>query len=347
MKILLFCIILKIILCEPLEDMELKIHHDWEAYKKVNDLSFSNSEEKMRFDLYKENFLKVMEHNDEYDHNKTSYRASLNDFSHYNFEETVALKFGLRSSFRFNDSSDEVVKNYNKTDLDEFMNEVRSARVILPREVDWRRYSAAIKDQANCGACWAFAAIGVIESLYAIKYSTLKRFSEQQLVDCTLNNRRYLSYGCRGGWPDNAFEYVRQNGIVEEAYYPYRRRANWCYQRSDLRKVRINRYFPLPIGNEEALKYAVATNGPVAVAVDASSWGFIHYSSGIYRDNYCSSRRLTHAVIVMGYGTENGQDYWLIKNSWGARWGQNGYMKMARNRRNMCGITSMASYAQL
>lgn len=313
--------VLKVLVVSAVSDeLEAEILKDWKDYKRVNELEFSESEEIMRYDLYKENYLKVKEHNNEFSHNKTSYRTSINDFSHYNMEETALLKFGLRSSFRFNES--DLAMNFNQSEVDEFMKEVNNARIVLPQTVDWRRYSAAIKNQANCGACWAFAAVGVVESLVAMKFNQFKRLSEQELVDCTLNNRRYLNYGCRGGWPDNAFEYIRQNGVAEEAYYPYTRRANRCNNRFNLRKTRISRYFPLPRGNEQALKHAVATNGPVAVAVDASRWGFIHYSGGIYRDNYCSSRRLTHAVIVMGYGTEFGQDYWLIKNSWGARWGQ-------------------------
>lgn len=319
MKLLLGFLIIYVV-CAASDELEAKIRKDWQDYKKVNELEFSESEEIVRYDLYKENYLKVLEHNDEFSHNKTSYRTSLNDFSHFNMEETALLKFGLRSSFRFNET--DLAMKYNQSEVDEFMNEMKNARIVLPSYVDWRRHSAAIKNQANCGACWAFAAIGVVESLYSMRYNQFKRFSEQELVDCTLNNRRYLNYGCNGGWPDNAFEYIRQNGIAEEAYYPYQRRAYRCANNYNLRKTRISRYFPLPRGNEESLKYAVATNGPVAVAVDASRWGFIHYSGGIYRDNYCSSRRLTHAVIIMGYGTEFGQDYWLIKNSWGSRWGQ-------------------------
>jgi C1A family cysteine protease len=319
----LICILCCLLYSVALGQDEESIRKDWQNYKRLNELEFSEQEDAQRFAIYKDNFLKVAEHNILYQQNKTSFRAGLSDFSHYNTEETALLKFGLRSSFRFNES--DLVKNYNETDLDEFLEEVKlasEARIALPAFVDWRQYSAAIKNQANCGACWAFAAVGVVESLYSIKYNQFKRLSEQQLVDCTLNNRRYLNYGCNGGWPDNAFEFIRQNGVADESYYPYRRYASFCNYRNDLRKIRISRYFPLPRGNEQALKYAVATNGPVAVAIDASNWGFTHYSSGIYSDYRCSSGRLTHAVIVMGYGTERGQDYWLVKNSWGPRWGQ-------------------------
>lgn len=103
-------------------------------------------------------------------------------------------------------------------------------------------------------------------------------------------------------------------------------------------------YSDIERGNETHLQAAVATVGPIAVAIDAASWEFQMYESGVYDPNYCSSDNLDHGVLVVGYGTENGQDYWLVKNSWGEGWGIDGYIKMQRNNNNRCGIASAASY---
>lgn len=185
------------------------IKNDWEVYKKLNIQKLENPlEEAKKFENYKQNYLKVIEHNREYDQNKHTYRVSLNALSHLSPEEAKTTKFGLKS-IRVMNSSDTFVHETNP-------------RFIIPDKVDWRPYSAAIKDQLSCGSCWAFASIGVVESLYAIKNKYFKRLSEQQLIDCTLNNNKYLSYGCDGGWPENGFEYIKQMGIVEESVYPYK-----------------------------------------------------------------------------------------------------------------------------
>ena len=178
-----------------------------------------------------------------------------------------------------------------------------------------------------------------------------------------------MNYGCSGGWPEAAFDYIKYYGIVEDAYYPYRNGVNLIsliYLRkiklayiilfiqqgacqssriASLPKVKISGFRNIAYGDERGLAMAVAQSGPVAIGVDASEWSFAQYRSGIYSSSGCSANNVNHAVIVVGYGSENGKDYWLIKNSWGASWGQGGFMKLARNRGNMCGVATVASYA--
>lgn len=195
---------------------DVNIDSIWKNYKKNFSLIFTNpTEEANHFRSFRENYLKILAHNKEAERNPSiTYKVSLNEFSHLGLADTKRSRFGLRSFKLLNVT----------TDPDP---EFHFGRAAIPDRVDWSSYSAAIKDQRTCGACWAFAVVGVLESLYAIKNNKrFKRLSEQQLIDCTFNDRRYMSYGCDGGWPDNGFEYVKQNGVVEEAIYPYKLKVN-------------------------------------------------------------------------------------------------------------------------
>lgn len=145
---------------------------------------------------------------------------------------------------------------------------------------------------------------------------------------------------------DNAFRYVKVNhGIDSEKSYPYEAENDKCRYNPRNSAATDKGFMDIPREDEDALKAAVATVGPVSVAIDASHESFQFYSEGVYYEPECSSEQLDHGVLVVGYGTdENGQDYWLVKNSWSATWGDQGYVKMARNRDNHCGIASQASY---
>ncbi|XP_026799874.3 digestive cysteine proteinase 2 isoform X2 [Pangasianodon hypophthalmus] len=151
--------------------------------------------------------------------------------------------------------------------------------------------------------------------------------------------------GCQGGWMDQAFEYVKENGGLDtEDSYPYEAMDGNC--RFDPANVGANcaGYVDINRGDENALQEAVATVGPISVAIDAGQPSFQFYQSGVYDEPACSSIAPNHAVLVVGYGTESGEDYWLVKNSWGLGWGDSGYIKMSRNKNNQCGIASAASY---
>lgn len=144
---------------------------------------------------------------------------------------------------------------------------------------------------------------------------------------------------------DNAYKYVIANrGIDTEAYYPYEGQERYCRFSPSYIGATATGLVDIPSQNEQALLQAVATIAPVSVAIDASHTSFQFYEEGVYYEPGCSPTDLDHGVLVVGYGSDGGSDYWLVKNSWGKSWGDRGYIKMSRNRNNNCGIASMASY---
>jgi cathepsin L len=214
----------------------------------------------------------------------------------------------------------------------------------LPSYVNWTNTSwvGPIQNQGQCGSCWTFSAAGALEAQYYNKTGTFVTMSEQNLVDCTY----YLgNLGCSGGNVELAFDYVMNVGIDTYASYPYTGRANngVCKYNANNSVTQDVGWRLIPEGNELALQQAVALTGPVSVAIDASLSSFDSYAGGVYSPVNCSTTELDHAVLVVGYGTYEGQDYWLIKNSWGTDWGIYGYMMMERGV-NMCGIATSALF---
>ncbi|CAN9514430.1 unnamed protein product [Ophioblennius macclurei] len=213
----------------------------------------------------------------------------------------------------------------------------------LPDAVDWRQKGQVtpVKMQGSCGSCWAFSAAGALEGLLARTTGKLVDLSPQNLVDCS---SRYGNHGCNGGLMGHAFQYVIDNqGIDSDASYPYVGREQPCRYDPANKAANCSSYKVLPEGDESALKEALATVGPVSVAIDASRPQFMLYRSGVYVDPGCS-QTVNHGVLAVGYGTLDGQDYWLIKNSWGSTYGEGGYVRMARNRNDQCGIAQYCVY---
>jgi len=214
----------------------------------------------------------------------------------------------------------------------------------LPTSVDWRTKGMVtpVKDQGQCGSCWSFSSTGSVEGAWAKNHS-LVSLSEQNLMDCS---RNYGNYGCNGGLMDNAFKYIINNrGIDTEASYPYQAYTSYtCKYNSANKGATISSYKDVSSGSEPALQNAVAYQGPVSVAIDASHSSFQLYTSGVYYEPACSSTSLDHGVLTVGYGTGTTGDYWIVKNSWGTSWGMQGYIYMARNKNNNCGIATSASF---
>jgi len=214
----------------------------------------------------------------------------------------------------------------------------------VPATVDWRDkgYVTPVKNQGACGSCWSFSSTGALEGQMKRKTGKLVSLSEQNLVDCT---KTYGNDGCGGGWMAISYLYIDLNdGIDTESSYPYTGQDGDCaYNESTIGGSDVG-FYRLPEGNETFLQEFVAQIGPIAVAIDASQPSFQSYHSGVYNEPGCDPSALDHAVLAVGYGTDKptGLDYWLVKNSWGVGWGDSGYIKMSRNKKNQCGIASHA-----
>merc|ERR1719290_328857 len=216
----------------------------------------------------------------------------------------------------------------------------------VPAKVDWRPkgYVTPVKDQKQCGSCWAFSATGSLEGQNFKKTGKLVSLSEQNIMDCSVPEG---NHGCFGGIMDKAFEYViKNNGVDTESSYPYEAvNGKECKFNKDNIGATMSSYHDIPQNSEADLQKAVATIGPISVAIDASQPTFHFYKEGIYHDKKCSSTHLDHGVLAVGYGAEeNGKSYWLVKNSWNTSWGMKGYIKMAKDKHNACGIATQASY---
>merc|ERR1712156_1051572 len=196
---------------------------------------------------------------------------------------------------------------------------------------------------SNRSSSVQFVATGSLEGQHFKKAGQLVSLSEQNLVDCS---KKEGNKGCKGGLMDKGFEYIiKNNGIDTEKSYPYRAKTGtMCqFKEADVGAT-MKSFVDVKRGSEEALAQALSEIGPISVAMDAGHMSFQHYKRGIYKERQCSSVRLDHGVLAVGYGSEADGDFWIVKNSWGTVWGDEGYFKLARNDKNMCGLATQASY---
>ena len=306
---------------------------EWEQWKHDFARVYETAEEELhRHIIWEAHKVYVDEHNKISD--KLGFTLAMNQFADLDNSEFKRMNGLLRP-----DPSrprDDRLVNFNVEDL--------------PATVDWRTKNVVtpVKNQGSCGSCWAFSATGSLEGQHAIKTKNLVSLSEQQLVDCSGS---FGNHGCQGGLPDFAFKYIASvKGDDTEASYPYTaKNGKKCLYNASNVGASDTSYKDIPSKDENALKEAVANVGPISVGMDASHISLQLYHSGIYDPWFlCSQTHLDHGVLVVGYGSEKfldifTRDYWLVKNSWGAGWGEKGYFKIKRGD-NKCGIATQASY---
>ena len=212
---------------------------------------------------------------------------------------------------------------------------------------DWREMRAvtSVKNQGQCGSCWAFSATGSMEGALAISTGNLQNLSQQQLIDCSTS---YGNFGCRGGLMDYAFEYAIDNGVCLDRDVPYEGIGKDCNdQELNCNKIaKFSHCVDVKPNNELSLLLAVQQT-PVSVAIEADSRIFQFYKSGIITDSNCGTT-LDHGVLIVGFSRDDDQDFWIVKNSWGKGWGENGYVRIARtssqNFEGICGIAKQPSF---
>jgi cathepsin L len=285
----------------------------------------SEAEFNHRFRIYRENLAFIENHNRQ----NLGFTVAMNKFG-----DLTAEEFGLQFLGTKIDAS-------NLIQEDPF---VADPHFVAADTVDWRTKGAVtgIKDQGQCGSCWAFSTTGSVEGAWQIKKGTLVSLSEQNLVDCSSAQG---NEGCNGGLMDSAFQYIiSNNGIDTEASYKYTARDGNCKFNKATVGATISSFKDVQAKSEAALQQAIQSVGPVSVAIDASHSSFQFYSSGVYYEKSCSPTQLDHGVLAVGFGTQSSSDYYIVKNSWGTSWGMQGYILMSRNKNNNCGIATMSSY---
>jgi len=219
----------------------------------------------------------------------------------------------------------------------------------VPDAWDWRDKDVVnpVKNQGQCGSCWAFSAVASLESVYALSTKKLVSFSEQELVDCVKNGTCTCS---TGGLMSFGFEEIIQHHggkIDPEDDYPYTGVSKGvCHAKDDKATGHFTGYANVTSGDENALKAAVANKGVISIVIDASSFYFQLYRHGVFNWPFCANKEdeLDHGVAVVGYGTQKGKDFWIVRNSWSTGWGMNGYILMSRNKKNQCGVATIPSY---
>lgn len=280
-----------------------------------------------RFDIFTDNIKYIENHNT---FSNASYTLGVTPFADYTLEEFK--KYVTLSAY---DLGNDICTSQTK------------GTGTYPDSIDWRQKNAVtpVKDQGQCGSCWSFSTTGAVEGAYAIKTGKLVSFSEQQLVDCSYS---YGNHGCNGGMMQNAFTYIHDHGLTTEINYPYTAASSRSSCQTYNAETYLSGCVSVTPNSELQLTYAVA-KGPVSIAIEADTKAFQLYKSGVFDDVAACGTNIDHGVLVIGYGNENGKDYWLVKNSWSATWGDQGYIKLVRNSQStnapgMCGIAIDPSY---
>ncbi|MCD7447888.1 Cysteine protease xcp1 [Datura stramonium] len=301
----------------------------FETWMQKHSKIYKSIEEKLhRFEIFRDN----LKHIDERNNMVSNYWLGLNEFADLSHEEFKKMYLGLK------------VQNEKRPNDESSKEFIYKDFVDLPKSVDWRKKGAVtdVKNQGSCGSCWAFSTVAAVEGINQIKTGNLTSLSEQELIDC---DTKYNN-GCNGGLMDYAFQFiVSQGGLHKEDDYPYLMEEGTCDEKRDESEVvTIDGYHDVPTNDEQSLLKALA-NQPVSVAIEASGRDFQFYKGGVF-DGHCGTA-LDHGVAAVGYGSTKGLDYIIVKNSWGPKWGEKGFIRMKRNTgkaQGLCGINKMASF---
>ena len=293
-----------------------------------------------RLSVWKTNMAYINKHNSDSD--KHGFTLAMNRFGDLTDEEFNAIYNGYRPP----PTKNPVASSPSATRL--FVPTPGFVPSNASMAVNWTEKGVVtpVKNQGDCGSCWAISAVGALEAQHRLSGGDLVSLSEQNLMDCSQGDP-YDNMACLGGTMDKAFQYIIDNkGVDTLASYPYLAQTEkQCRFDPAHIGATMTHYMDVP-DDELALAEACKEKGPISVAIDGAWISLRFYKSGVYYEPQCFTTKLNHGVLVVGYGTEadTGKEFYLVKNSWGTAWGMDGYFKMARNRNNNCGIASVASY---
>jgi KDEL-tailed cysteine endopeptidase len=308
---------------QPSKTPESALKNAYNQWKLTYKINVGAAEDDYRFKVFSTNYAKIASHNMKVG---TTHKLGLNAFTHLTQEEFAATRLGFKGQKK------NVTRNVTVLPTDN-----------LRTTVDWRAQLNAIKDQGQCGSCWAFSAVGALEGLHSIKKSNLYNLAEQELVDCSTS---YGNLGCSGGLMDYAFQYVIDNkGLSAQTAYPYTAADGTC-KTVTARNGPASAFTDVTVNSPTALKAAI-NQQPVSVAIEADTFTFQAYTSGVINDSSCGTN-LDHGVVAVGYNDAANPPYYIVRNSWGASWGDAGYVKIGiQNGAGICGIQLAASYPTL
>jgi C1A family cysteine protease len=298
-----------------------------------------------------ENWLDNHRFIEETNRQNLGYRLGHNQFSGMNLEE-------YKNYMSLEKNSIEYQRNIENRLSSIEISEGPEPIILVPNSIDWRTKGVVtpVKDQGQCGSCYSFSNTGALEGAYAIKYGHLESFSEQQIVDCSQTKYGGPNYGCNGGQIGETMAWIgKYGGLCLETDYPYvsgvSKVASTCKNTCrQLNGTRVVSYSDIKVNSDSAMLTALAQQ-PVAVGVEADQRSFQFYSSGVFTGT-CGTN-IDHAVLLVGYGTDrNGVDYYILKNSWGTSWGDDGYMYLGRgsnynNGKGQCGVLMAGSIPNL
>jgi KDEL-tailed cysteine endopeptidase len=306
----------------------------FEAFISQFEKTYESAEEHAkRFAIYVENRVRVARMNAEHSHAT----FALNEFADLTWEEFRATYVG-----GYKPALEKQWEGLRHLGTHKY------SGAELPTEVDWSAKGAVtpVKNQGQCGSCWAFSTTGALEGAWEIASGKLVSLSEQQLVDCS---KKQHNNGCHGGLMDNGFTYVEQSDLCTEESYPYKASENKCDTSScsvGLPKGSVTGFKDVHPDDEDALMEALS-KGPVSIAIEADHQAFQFYSGGVLK-KACGTA-LDHGVLLVGYGEKDGVKFWKVKNSWGASWGEQGFIELEREKSpdgkaGECGLLSNPSY---